>query len=106
MIEQLELRTPLFADISREMAYGSLTQLTEEWFRGLTPKILDQTPIRYHCSCSRERMERALISLGRKELTALIEEDQGAELVCHFCHNKYFFTTEQLRELLKEAQRE
>ena len=51
-------------------------------------------------------MERALISLGRKELTALIEEDQGAELVCHFCHSKYFFTIEELRELLKEAQRE
>ena len=51
-------------------------------------------------------MERALISLGRKELTALIEEDRGAELVCHFCHSKYFFTTEELRELLKEAQRE
>ena len=103
MIEQLELRTPLFADISREMAYGSLTQLTEEWFRGLTPKILDQTPIRYHCSCSRERMERALISLGERDLQSLIDEGKGAEMSCHFCHQKHFFTTAQLREMLEKG---
>ena len=106
IIDQLELRSPMFADISREMTFAPIEQLCEDWFRGMNPKILERTPVSYTCSCSRERMERALISLGRKELTALIEEDQGAELVCHFCHNKYFFTTEQLRELLKEAQRE
>ena len=106
IIDQLELRSPMFADISREMTFAPIEQLCEDWFRGMNPKILERTPVSYTCSCSRERMERALISLGRKELTALIEVDQGAELVCHFCHNKYFFTTEQLRELLKEAQRE
>ena len=106
IIDQLELRSPMFADISREMTFAPIEQLCEDWFRGMNPKILERTPVSYTCSCSRERMERALISLGRKELTALIEEDQGAELVCHFCHNKYFFTTEQLCELLKEAQRE
>ena len=42
--------------------------------------------------------------MGRKDLQSLIDEDQGAELGCHFCHSKYFFTTEQLRGMLKEAQ--
>jgi molecular chaperone Hsp33 len=106
IIDQLELRSPMFADISREMTFAPIEQLCEDWFRGMNPKILERTPVSYTCSCGRERMERALISLGRKELTTLIEEDQGAELVCHFCHSKYFFTTEQLQELLKEAQRE
>ena len=105
MIDQLELRSPLFADISRELTFGTLDQLTEDWFRGLEPRILERTPIRYRCSCSRERMEKALISLGRKDLQSLIDEDRGAELSCHFCHRKHFFTTNQLREMLEKAER-
>ena len=48
-------------------------------------------------------MEKALISLGQKDLRSLIDEDQGAELVCHFCHSKYFFTTDQLSIMLSHA---
>ena len=100
IIDQLELRSPMFADISREMTFAPIDQLCEDWFRGMEPKILERTPLRYRCTCSRERMEKALISLGKKDLQSLIDEDQGAELVCHFCRSKYNFTTEQLRELL------
>ena len=103
IIDQLELRSPMFADISREMTYAPVEQLCEDWFRGMDPKILETTPISYSCSCSRERMEKALISLGDKDLRSLIEEDEGAELVCHFCHSKYFFTTEELRGMLEYA---
>ncbi len=103
MIDQLELRSPMFADISRELTFGTLEELTGDWFRGLNPRILERTPIRYRCSCSRERMEKALISLGRKDLQSLIDEGQGAELSCHFCHRKHFFTTEQLKDMLEKA---
>ena len=103
VIDQLELRSPMFADISREMTFAPIEQLCEDWFRGLEPKVLDCTSISYTCTCSRERMEKALISMGEKDLQSLIDDDQGAELVCHFCHSKYFFTTEQLQTLMKEA---
>ncbi len=103
IIDQLELRSPMFADISREMTYASIEQLSEDWFRGLEPRILERTPLRYQCTCSRERMERALISLGRKELQTLITEDQGAELVCHFCRRKYNFSTAELTDMLNRA---
>ena len=103
VIDQLELRSPMFADISREMTFASIDQLCEDWFRGLNPKILERTPLSYTCTCSRERMEKALISLGEKELKDLIREDGQAELVCHFCLNRYFFTGEQLQKLLEEA---
>ncbi len=102
IIDQLELRSPMFADISREMTFAGIDQLCEDWFRGMEPRVLERTPLDYRCTCSRERMERALISLGRKELRGLIEEGQGAELGCHFCHSQYFFTTEELEKL--EAQ--
>ena len=103
IIDQLELRSPMFADISREMTFAPIEQLCEDWFRGMSPKILERTPISYTCTCSRERMEKALISMGEKDLQSIIDDDEGAELVCHFCHSKYFFTTEQLKAMLKEA---
>lgn len=102
-IDQLELRSPMFADISREMTFAPKEELIEDWFRGMEPVLLDRTPLRYHCACSRDRMEKALISLGRKELTSLIEEDQGAELGCHFCHSTFAFTTDDLKAMLERA---
>jgi len=57
----------------------------------------------YRCDCSRERMERALLSLGREELSQIIEEDGQAELSCHFCNSKYTFTKAELERLLQEG---
>ena len=101
IIDQLELRSPMFADISREMTFAPIEQLCNDWFRGMEPRILERTPLRYRCTCSRERMEKALISLGQKDLQSLIDEDEGAELVCHFCRSKYSFSTQELRDMLR-----
>lgn len=60
----------------------------------------------YECKCSRERMAKALVSLGKKELRGIIDEQGGAELVCHFCNSKYNFTKEELEELLAMAKGE
>lgn len=54
----------------------------------------------YKCYCSRERVTRALISMGRQELSALIEEQGQAELTCQFCDKVYRFSREELEELL------
>ena len=64
-------------------------------------EILEQTPIEYRCDCSRERMERALISLGPEELRGIIDEQGGAELTCRFCDNVQTFTREELEALLE-----
>ena len=106
VIDQIELRSPMFSDISREMTFAPKEELLEDWFRGMDLQILERSPLRYHCACSRYRMEKALISLGRKELQTLIDEDLGAELGCHFCHSQYAFSTEELKDLLARASRE
>ena len=62
--------------------------------------VLEKRPIEYRCDCSRERMERALISLGREELRSMIEEQGGAELTCRFCDNVQRFSREELEALL------
>lgn len=60
----------------------------------------------YECKCSRERMEKALISLGKKELRDIIDEQGSAELVCHFCNSKYNFSRKELEALLSMAKGE
>lgn len=107
VIDQLELRSPLMYDISRELCYESMEDLMNRWFDGLKPVILDRKPLEYRCTCSRQRMEKALIALGREELSRMIEDEtEGAELTCHFCKRSHKFTQGDLIKLLNKAQEE
>ena len=67
---------------------------------GLPLEVLEKRPIAYRCDCSRARMERALISLGREELRSMIDEQGSAELTCRFCDNVQRFSREELEALL------
>ena len=67
--------------------------------------ILEKSPVEYRCYCSRERMERALISLGPQQLESLIEEQGSAELRCQFCDNVQTFTRQQLEALLSNMKK-
>ena len=92
------------------MAAGSVTALLkadsdpESLLRRVMPdfelEILEKSPIEYRCYCSRERMEKALISLGPKEMRSLIDEQGSAELTCRFCDSVQKFTREDLERLL------
>ncbi len=67
---------------------------------GVELEVLEKRPVAYRCDCSRARMERALISLGREELRDMIDEQGGAELTCRFCDRVERFTREELEALL------
>lgn len=67
---------------------------------GLEPEILDDTNTAYKCDCSKERVERALISMGKAELVAIKEEQGECEVCCHFCNKKYVFSGEELDQLI------
>ena len=69
--------------------------------KGLDGEILDSWEAQYYCDCSRERTEQVLITLGKEELAKLADEDPVTEVCCHFCDNKYRFTSDELRELIK-----
>lgn len=69
---------------------------------GLDPKILDICDVKFDCNCSKDRIKKVLISLGRETLTEIIEEDKQAEISCHFCNSAYNYTEEELREILNE----
>lgn len=77
----------------------------EDLLRRILPdvEIHDSMDIVFKCQCSRNRVEKTLISLGESELTQLIEEDGQAEVVCHFCNEAYDFTKSELETILEQA---
>lgn len=78
--------------------------ILEEVFSELSWFVLDEGDVSLSCDCSRDRIERALLSMGHQELEQLIAEDGKAEVSCHFCTTRYHFTEAELRELLAQAQ--
>lgn len=76
-------------------------ELLERALSGLELELLEQIPVEYRCYCSRQRVERALISMGREEINSLIREQGKAELTCQFCDRIYRFTEKELSELLR-----
>ncbi len=106
-IDQVIGLSPFAEDMALRLQEGeSLKGILDSIFGRMKMDYTQELCPRYSCDCSRERMERALISLGRQELQSIIEEDGKAELVCHFCNKKYAFDKEVLTELLKEASSE
>ena len=67
---------------------------------GFEPQVLDTHTAAYQCDCSQERTEQMLLSLGRRELEKMRDEDPHCEGVCHFCHNRYQF---DLNDLVEKA---
>jgi len=65
-------------------------------------EILGTQDLYFECDCSKEQMKAALITVGKKEIQAMIDEDHGCEMTCHFCNQKYQFNEEELKELLLE----
>lgn len=63
-------------------------------------KILETCPVSYKCYCSRQRVERALISLGKSELEQMLAEQGGCQLTCQFCDAVYDFSADDLRALI------
>lgn len=72
-------------------------------FGGIDINFTESLSPEFRCDCSRERLERVLISLGHDELKDMMEKEKGAELTCHFCNKTYSFTEDELEDLLKEA---
>lgn len=94
----------LQADVENQEASERLAALLQEIFKDVPeeyqPEILAEREIRWECDCSRERIESALLTIGRRDLTEIIEEDGEAELQCQFCCKKYHFNKDELVEIL------
>lgn len=99
-----------------EEKLGTLPPVTSMLDRGMTPEqiladilgpfgleILEKSEVRFSCNCSKDRVRRAVASLGRKDLEELRDEGQPVEVHCDFCNTSYWFTPEELGELIPQA---
>ncbi|PAD03413.1 Hsp33 family molecular chaperone HslO [Bacillus velezensis] len=104
-ISTIEKQLSQIEPISKLIQKGLTPEEILEEVLGQKPDVLETMPVKFHCSCSRDRFETAILGLGKKEIQDMIEEDGKAEAVCHFCNEKYLFTKEELEELRDETTR-
>lgn len=77
--------------------------LLEAVLDGFDIEINDRISTEFYCNCSKERVEKALVSIGRKDLNELIQEGKEVEMNCHFCNTNYTFSVEELKEILRRS---
>lgn len=96
--ENLKMITSVTALLEEGMTPEQILELLLE---GLSPVITDRMPVAFTCNCSKERIEKVLVSLGREELEDMVADGQPIEVNCHFCGKSYTFSLEELKGLLK-----
>ena len=103
--------------ISRlEQSLKDVTSVTELLDRGYTPEqllqelagdlgleIADTVPTRFYCDCSKEKVEKVVASIGKKDLQDMIDDGEDIEVKCHFCDAAYNYTVEELKEIMKRS---
>lgn len=68
-------------------------------------EIMDTMPTQFYCNCTKDRVEKAIISVGSQELNKMIQENKPIEVNCHFCNRNYTFNIEELKEILRKSKR-
>lgn len=104
VIDILEKNVNTLPSVTQMLSSGvTAEEMAMKVLDGLKPNVMDDLTASYKCDCSRERVERALISIGKDELDAMAEEEETSEVCCHFCGHKYTFTSDEIRELSRQA---
>lgn len=78
-------------------------QLLEEIFGDLGLEITDTIETKFYCNCSKERVEQAVVSIGRKDIQEMIDDGEDIEVKCHFCNTSYKYTVEELKDIIKRS---
>jgi molecular chaperone Hsp33 len=100
VIDRLERKLSEIAPVTAMLEEGNTPEQILQLVLGeFGLEITDTMPVQFRCSCSKERVEKVLVSLGRKELQSLIDEGEDVTLNCHFCNTDYTFTVEELRRI-------
>lgn len=78
-------------------------QLLETLLGNLGLEITDTVPTQFYCNCSKERVEQAVVSIGRKEIQEMIDDGEDIEVKCHFCNTAYRYTVDELKNIIKQS---
>ncbi len=102
IISRLEEKLTKITSVTELLEEGKTPEeLLESVLGELGLEITDRMPVSFRCDCSRERVEKVLLSLGKKDLQEMIDEGKEVELHCHFCNRNYTFSVEEVERLMK-----
>ena len=104
VIGQLEKNIGKLASVTTMLEEGlSPEQIVETVMEGFDVDILDRVETSFECNCSKKRVEKAIISIGKKDIQEMINDQKPIEVNCHFCNTNYMFTVEELKTILKRC---
>lgn len=104
VIDRLEKKLTAMDSVTSYLDRGfTPEQLLEELLGEFGLEILDVMDTQFACNCSKERVEKAIVSVGRKDLNEMIQEGKPIEVKCHFCNTAYEFTVEDLKRIIKRS---
>ncbi len=104
VITKLEERLKEITSITSMLDEGYTPEMILEKLLGdMDLEIMDKIPTRFYCNCTKHRVEKAIVSIGRKDLTELIEANEPIEVNCHFCNTNYKFEVEELKDIIKRS---
>jgi len=104
VINKLEENLSKVSSVTSMLDAGNTPeQMLEILLDGLEVEITDTMPVAFSCNCDKERVEKALISVGKAELKSMIEDGEEIEVNCHFCNTHYRFSVDDLKELYRKA---
>lgn len=99
-VDKLEASINKLPAVTKMLSGGASPEdIARRVLDGFAPQVLGDMPVEYRCNCTRARVERALLSVGREELRKMADEEPVTEVACHFCPKKYRFSTEDIRAL-------
>jgi len=102
VISQLEENLSKVSSVTSLLDAGKTPEEILQILLGnLDLEILDKVPTRFYCNCSKERVEKAIISIGRKDIQEMIDEGKDIEVNCHFCNTRYTYTVDDLKRMLR-----
>ncbi len=101
IIDKLEKKISELSSITKMLDADLTPEMILEHILGdFNLEILDRVPTAFHCNCSKERVEKAIVSIGRKEIQEMIDEEQPIEVNCHFCSTHYEFSVSDLEDII------
>lgn len=104
VIEKLEQNLSQVSSVTSMLVDGYTPEMIlEKLLDGMNVEINDTIPTEFYCNCDKQRVAKALISIGKTELESMIADEEEVELKCHFCNSSYTFDTDELKELLELA---
>lgn len=102
IIDALERKISEISSVTDLLEQGHTPESLLEYILGdFGVEITEKIPASFYCNCSKERVEKAIVSLGRKELKEMINDGKPVEVKCDFCNSAYTFSIEELKEILK-----